>query len=338
MENENPVVNESPRFNESPVVNGNPAVSVIIPTYNAGRFIHSTIESALRQTLDDFEIVVVDDGSTDDTLARVRSFRDRRLRIIEQPHRGAPAALNTAIDAARGRYIGFLDHDDLWVPTKLERHVEFLDRNSGVAATFSWSGLIDEQDRRIDLHPAHWRGPISFRQLLEDNVVGSSSSVVMRRAAILAVGSFDVQFPRCHDSDLLLRIALAHPNGVCAIPEELTLYRRHSNQMSRDWRQMHLEWNALLDKCRKSAPAETSAVERRARSNINRYFAYLAYEGAEFGEAFGFVRQSLRSDPRAFIADPRNWKVVAACLSGVLLPGSIHRRLEEFAGIHRNAT
>ncbi len=315
--------------------NESPLGSVVIPAYNSGRFINATIESALRQTFDDFEIVVVDDGSTDGTLARVQSFRDRRLRVLEQPHRGAPTALNTAVGAARGKYIAFLDHDDLWVPTKLQRHVEFLDRNPGVVATFCWSGLIDEHDQPIDLHPSHWRGPISFRQLLEDYVVGSSSTVVMRRSAILTVGGFDVQFPRCHDFDLLLRIALAWPNGVCAIPEELTLYRRHSNQMSRDWCQMHREWNAMLEKFRKSEPKATGAAERLARSNINRYFAYLAYEGAEFVQALGFVRQSLRAHPRAFLTDPRNWKVVAACLSGVILPGSIHRRLEEFAGVHR---
>jgi glycosyltransferase involved in cell wall biosynthesis len=315
-----------------------PLVSVVIPTYNGGRFINATIESALRQTLDDFEVVVVDDGSTDDTLARVRSFRDHRMRLIEQRHRGAPAALNAAIDASRGRYVGFLDHDDLWCPKKLERHVEFFERNPEVAVTFSWSTLIDEQDRRIDLHPARWCGPISFRQLLEDYVVGNSSSVVIRRSAILAVGAFDVEFPRCHDSDLLLRIALAQPGGICAVPEELTLYRRHSNQMSHDWRQMHREWNALLEKFRESAPEDTAAVERRARSNINRYFAYLAYESAEFMQAFGFVREGFRSDPLAFVTDQRNWKVVAACLSGVLLPRPIHRRLEEFAGIRRQST
>jgi glycosyltransferase involved in cell wall biosynthesis len=318
--------------------NNGPLASVVIPAYNSAPFIHDTLESAFRQTFHDFEIVLVDDGSTDDTLARVRAFRDHRLRVIELPHGGAPAALNTAIAAARGKYIGFLDHDDLWVPAKLQRHIEFHDRNPAVAVTFSWSGLIDEHGRRIDLHPAHWRGPISFRQLLEDNVVGSSSSVFMQRSAILEVGCFDAQFPRCHDSDLLLRIALARPGGICAIPEELTLYRRHPGQMSRDWRQMHSEWNAMLEKCRKSAPEDTHAAERRARSNINRYFAYLAYEGAEFTRAFGFVGQSLRADPSAFLADPRNWKTVAACLSGAILPASIHRRLEQLAGVHRKAT
>jgi glycosyltransferase involved in cell wall biosynthesis len=314
-----------------------PLVTTVIAAYNSGRFIQATIESALRQTLPDFEILVVDDGSTDDTVARVRGFTDRRLRVIGLSHAGAPAALNAAIQAARGKYIGFLDHDDLWLPEKLERHVEFHDRNPDVAVTFSWSGLIDEHGRRLDLHPAHWRGPVSFRQLLEDNVVGNSSSVVAQRSAILAVGGFDEQFPRCHDSDLLLRLALERPNGICAIPEELTLYRRHPSQMSRDWREMHSEWNALLEKCRNSAPQETRAVERRARSNINRYFAYLAYEGAEFTQAFGFVSQSLRSDPRAFLTDSRNWKVVAACLSGAILPSSIHRRLEHAAGIRKGS-
>ncbi len=316
-------------------MNENPRVSVVIPAYNSGRFINATIESALGQTLEDFEIVVVDDGSTDDTLARVRGFRAARIHVIERAHAGAPAALNTAVAASRGDYIAFLDHDDLWLPSKLARHVDFLDRNPGVAATFCWSGLIDENGRRIELHPAHWRGAITFRQLLEDNVVGSSSTVVMRRSAILAVGGFDEQFPRCHDSDLMLRIALAWPEGVCAIPEELTLYRRHPRQMSRDWRQMHREWNAMMEKCRRAKPDPTRAAEPRARSNIYRYFAYLAYEGAEFGQALDFVGRSFRADPRAFLTDPRNWKITAACLSGVILPGSIHRRLEQLAGIPR---
>jgi hypothetical protein len=100
---------------------------------------------------------------------------------------------------------------------------------------------------------------------------------------------------------------------------------------------MHVEWDALLEKCRSLAPAATAAVERRARANINRYFAYLAYEEGEFSAAFGFVRRALRSDPRAFVSDARNWRAFAACLSGVMLPAPIHRRLEALARIHRNA-
>jgi glycosyltransferase involved in cell wall biosynthesis len=312
-----------------------PLVSVIIPTFNAGRFVNATIESALRQTLANLEIIVSDDGSTDDTVRRVKSVRDPRVRLFEYPHCGAPGMMNRGIDAARGRYLGFLDHDDLWLPAKLERHIEFLEHHSAVGVTFSWSGLIDNQDRRLDVPQRRWCGPLSFSQLLEDYVVGSTSSLVMRRSTVENAGGFDEQFPCYHDVDLLLRIALAQPMSICAIPEELTLYRRHAGQMSRDWRAMQADWNSLIDKWRRLAPDLTAAVESRARSNTNRYFAFLAYEQCEFSVALCFVWEALRRAPLAFLADVRNWKATAACLSSVLLPSTIHRGLEQLAGIQR---
>lgn len=313
-----------------------PLVSVLIPTFNASRFVTATIESALRQTLKDLEVLVLDDGSTDDTVDRVKAFGDPRLRLSQYAHCGTPAVLNAGLGLARGRYVAFLDHDDVWLPAKLARHVAFFERNPGAAVTFSWSGLIDERDRPITLHPAHWRGSITFRQLLEDYVIGTSSSLVMHRSAVERAGGFDVQLPRCHDFDLTLRIAFAESNSVFAVPEALTLYRRHPGQMSRNWRAMHREWHTVLEKCRSYAPADTAAVEPRARSNINRYFAYLAYEEAEFREARQFVRQAMRYHPGAFMSDVRNWKIVAACCSEALLPSPLHRRLEHLAGIHRD--
>ncbi len=159
-----------------------PLVSVIVPTFNAARFIAATVDSALRQTLADLEVMVVDDGSSDDTVERVKRIGDGRIRLFEHAHRGAPAVMNAGIRAARGRYIGFLDHDDLWLPVKLERHVEYLERDRALAVTFSWTGLIDEHDRPINVHPAHWPGTLSFGQLLEDYVVGSY--LVDRRAPL----------------------------------------------------------------------------------------------------------------------------------------------------------
>lgn len=318
-----------------PLPGEQPLVSVIVATFNGGRFIQETIQSALRQSLGDLELIVVDDGSTDDTLHCVRSIPDPRIRILEQPHQGAPAALNAGIAAARGRYVSPLDHDDLWAETALERHVEFLERHSEVSVTFSWSGLIDAQGRHIGLHSTRWRGPISFRQLLEDYVVGTSSSLVLRRAAVVAAGGFDPDFPRCQDCELILRISLAGPGCICAIPEELTFYRRHDGQMSSDWGAMQAEWNLMLEKCRRLAPEDTNAAEPLARGNMSRYWACLAYEARNVPAAWGFIGDGLRHAPRAFFADPRNWKVVAACLAGSLLPAAIHRRLERLAGLRR---
>lgn len=312
-----------------------PEVSVIVPAYNSGRFITATIESGLAQSFEALEVIVIDDGSSDDTLARLAQFHDPRLRVIEQAHQGAPAALNAGVCAARGGYIGFLDHDDLWASSKVARHLETFRRDPRLAATFSWYGLIDEDGRRINLRTPRWRGPVSFRQLLEDYVIGSTSTLMVRRSAIVDAGGFDAQFPRCHDLDLMLRISLREASPVCAVPEELTLYRRHSGQMSGDWRAMQREWNMLLDKMRGLAPEETAAVEALARGNMNRYYACLAYENGRFSEASALIRDSFRSDPRAFVADWRSWRVAAACCSAALLPGALHFWLERLAGVRR---
>ena len=313
-----------------------PRVSVLVTTLNSTRFIDATLQSALRQTLTDFEVLVLDDGSTDDTVERVRSIRDPRVRVWPYSHRGAPVTLNAGLQLARGRYLALLDHDDLWLPTKLARHVDTFDAQPGATATFSWSSLIDEHDRPIAVHPAHWHGPISFRQLLEDYVIGPSSSLVLRRSAVERAGGFDEQLPRCHDFDLILRLAFAQADSIVAVPNTLTLYRRHAGQMSRDWRAMHSEWNTVVEKCRTFAPAETVAAESRARGNINRYFAYLAYENGEFREARRFVREAARHDPRSFLTDSRNWKITAASVAETLLPSAVHRRLERIAGIRRD--
>src|SRR5262249_50961987 len=158
--------------------------SVLIPTFNGSRFIDATLRSALAQTVDDIEILVLDDGSTDDTVARVEAIGDRRIRLSRHTHAGAPTALNAGLGAARGAYVALLDHDDLWLPHKLERQLDYFDRHPGTTVTFSWSALIDECDRPLSIHPPRWQGPISFRDLLADYVVGPSSSIVLRRDAV----------------------------------------------------------------------------------------------------------------------------------------------------------
>lgn len=319
----------------SAIAEATPVVSVIIPAFNAAPFITATVESALGQSFRSIEVVVIDDGSSDGTAAQLRGIEDPRLIVIRQSNKGAPAALNKAIGMARGVFIAFLDHDDLWLESKIERHMAAFAQHPELTATFSWYGLIDEPGRRIHVGTPHWRGPIEFRQLLEDFVIGCTSSLVMRREAILEAGGFDERFPRCHDFDLVLRVSLRRRGSICSIPEELTLYRRHSGQMSRDWRAMHGEWEALIEKMGRLAPRETAQVEALARSNVKRYYACLAYEEGDYAESAAFIRGSFRAHPRAFLLDWRSWRVMAACCSGMLLPRSVHRRLERMAGVHR---
>ena len=310
-----------------------PAVSVIIPSHDPGRFIEATLDSVFAQTFADFEVIVVDDGSADGTPARVRKYKDRRLRLAEQRNAGPTAAQNTGLGLARGTLIGFLDHDDLWDRTKLARHVEFLESHPEADLTFSWSRLIDELGRRLGLHTRHWTGPLSFDEMLSDFVIGNTSAVVMRRSALDRAGWFDPELARYYDMELFLRVALLGPNNVHAIPAELTFYRRHSGQMSRDWRGMAADWGRMLGKIRTRAGRERDGVERQAGTNMYRYFAFLAYEQREFGQACRLLRQSYRRKPAGFVADPRSWKMAAASLAGLVLPGRLHRTLERLAGV-----
>jgi glycosyltransferase involved in cell wall biosynthesis len=308
----------------------------MMTTGNAERFVNAAVDSVLQQTFENLELIVVDDGSTDCTAERLRQYADERLQVILQPNQGYPAALNAALRAAQGVYPGFLDGDDVWLATKLARHIEFMERHPEADLTFSWSRLIAENGEEIGVHSRHWRGTISFRELLADFVIGNSSSLVLRRSALDRAGWLDPELPRFCDMDLCLRVALLRPGNVHAIPEELTLYRRRSGQMSRDREGMRLEWSGLLGKFRRLAPEETAAVVRQASSNMTRYFAYLAYENDQFREAGRLLWEGFRSFPTGFLADSRNWKLSAASLAGLVLPRTVHRRLERLAGVSRD--
>ena len=121
--------------------------------------------------------------------------------------------------------------------------------------------------------------------------------------------------------------------GLRAIPEVLSFYRRHSDQMSGDWRALRNDWQALIGKFRSLAPEQTVSLELEANLNMNRYFAYIAYERREFRCGCVLLAEGFRLHPPGFLAELRNWKLTAACFAGWLLPAGIHRRLVALAGI-----
>ena len=315
-----------------------PLVSVLICLYNGERFLAGTIDSALAQTHRDFELIVVDDGSTDGSLAVLNSYADPRLRVIRQPNSGAAAALRAGLQVARGVYIAPLDQDDLWEAGNLAAHVGELESRPGTALTFSWFRVIDDQGRDIGISSSRYRGTIDFEDLLRDFVIGATSNVVLRRTAIDRAGGVDSSLPGMYDLDLCLRIALLEPGNVAAIPCHLMRYRRHAGQLSRNLAALKLEWAQVLDKLRQLAPREVARVEKRARSNMSRYFARLAFEGARYAVGLQLLSEGCRCAPAAFIADRRNWLTGAACLSGLLAPARLHRRLEGLAGLRRSGS
>lgn len=211
-----------------------PAVSVLIPAYNAGATIEQALESVQAQTWTDFEIVVVDDGSNDDTAARVRARaeRDPRLRLVaHDDNLGRPAARNTAFAAARGQYVAMLDADDRCLPIRLARQVAYLEEHPEIDVVASWWQGMDVDGRlrarkrnQRALSPATVDCYLLFRGIIHN-------PTVMARRPALAAFDYDPAFPVAQDYDLWARMQLAG-HRFAQIPEVLLLYRQHDAQAS----------------------------------------------------------------------------------------------------------
>jgi glycosyltransferase involved in cell wall biosynthesis len=219
-----------------------PAFSVVIPAYNAQDTIAATLRSVLAQTQGDFELIVVDDGSSDSTPRIVRTFEaDPRLRLIEQRNQGTAGARNTGWKAAGGKHVSFLDNDDLWMPAYLERIGEALDSvpEAGFAYADGW--LIDERTRRVwrptalEVLRAPAEQPKTPQEFLLALVRSTfiRSATTIRRRVLEEVGGFDPDLSGVDDFDLWARILRAGYTGVQA-RGMLLVYRDRSQSLSKD--------------------------------------------------------------------------------------------------------
>jgi len=312
-----------------------PKVSVVLTAYRAAAYVEAAVSSVLLQTEQDFELIAVNDGSPDDTGAVLDSIRDPRLRVIHQENQGPAGSLNTGLRLARGEFIALLDGDDIFVDDKLHQQVHHLQTHPEADLTFTWSDWIDARGLPIGLGSRHCHGAFSFEDLLEDFVIGNTSSVLFRRSCLEQCGLVDPTFSRFYDVDLFLRIALLRSRNVHCVPAPLTLYRRHPHQMSRNWKAMEQEWHHFLRKMKEVAPARATQALARGASNMQRYFAFLAYEAGEPQTAARILAASIHNHPLLFLTDPRNWKIAAATTSALVLPAAVHSALERIAGVKR---
>jgi len=207
-----------------------PRVSVIIPTYNRSRMLKEAIDSVLSQDYPHFELVVVDDGSTDATAELLQAY-GQDLVVIRQPNRGVSAARNAGIAAASGRYIAFLDSDDLWLPQKLTRQVRFFNQYPD-ALVCQTEEIWMRNGRRVNPGLRHRKlSGMIFEPSLHLCLI-SPSAVMIRRSLFRAVGRFDENLPACEDYDLWLRVGSRHP--VYLIPEAGIIKRGgHPDQLSK---------------------------------------------------------------------------------------------------------
>lgn len=205
-------------------------VSVIVPAFNASHHIEQTLLSATSQSHLSLEILVVDDGSRDDTALKVKEMvaRDPRIRLLRHgQNRGISAARNTALEAATSDYLAFLDGDDLWDTDKLERQLVALEENPDAGLVFTASRVIDAEGAVINDNLCAGKhiptGRVSPREFIIDRYPVITSSVMIRRRCIDRVGLFDSRYSSAEDFDLWLRI-LTH-YAQCYVPAVLTSYR-----------------------------------------------------------------------------------------------------------------
>jgi glycosyltransferase involved in cell wall biosynthesis len=209
-----------------------PAISVVVATYNYGRYLAGALDSALGQSFRDVEVIVVDDGSTDNTGDVIAPYlSDPRVRYERLDHVGQPAAKNIGIRLARGRLIAFLDADDLWLPKKLEKQIALLKADPTVGVIYSRRGLVDERGRALEYQqpPLH-RGRV-LEAMFRTNFVCFSSAIVHRRV-FKHVGLFNESLNLAIDYDLWLRVAPGYRFDF--VDEPLVLYRTgHANLSQR---------------------------------------------------------------------------------------------------------
>jgi len=212
-----------------------PTVSVVLTTYNRTDLLPRTIESVLRQTYEDFECLVIDDASTENTQSVVNSYDDGRLNYVEHgENRGLSAARNTGINASTGQYIAFLDDDDEWLPKKLEKQVDVLDKTTtNVGLVYCWMDLYRHPNTKYDeCHPT-LEGEI-FEEMLDRQRLCNGSTLLVRRNVIDTVDGFDESLSRGVDGDFLRRLCRSYE--VKGVNEVLVkYYTDHGSQrMTRD--------------------------------------------------------------------------------------------------------
>ncbi|MEA2402570.1 MAG: hypothetical protein QOK00_2973 [Thermoleophilaceae bacterium] len=252
-----------------------PTVSAVVTTYNYARFLPDAIDSVLAQSYPHLEIVVVDDGSTDETADVVRLYAARGVRYVARSHAGAGRARNTGLEVTSSPLVAFLDADDAWLPDRVEAGIAHLARHPELALVAAHAFACDEHLRPTAVVPAATReNGHMLEALLVDNVVLNPSSVLVRRAAIEAAGGFS-EIPFGEDWDTWIEIAKRFPIGFVDRP--LALVRRHSGSVSPTRGRVRVDVNRAIVERHLSAyrPAWKRPIIRRRAASVAYFHAGL---------------------------------------------------------------
>lgn len=244
-------------------------VSIVIPAFNAGRYIEETICSVQAQSFKDWELIVVDDGSTDDTASVVKALMgDGRIRYHYQSNAGVAAARNKGIGMSKGAYIALLDADDVWLPEKLSKMMAVFQSETDLCVLHTDMDVIDGQSQPTGGILTGREGHLLKYYLLWDGVCVPcpASNLVMKREVFDTVGGFDPQFSTAADQDFMFRVSARY--HIRRLPEILFRYRVHGSNMHQNIPLMEHDHLRVYRKAHANGLFETAAFRRRCFSNL----------------------------------------------------------------------
>jgi glycosyltransferase involved in cell wall biosynthesis len=320
---------------------GFPTVSVVIPTYNALKFLPQTIASVMAQTFQDFELLLIDDGSSDGTAEWVAHYnqavedraKGHKIRFFQQHRGGVSMARNLGIQNAQGEFVAFLDADDLWVPSKLTQQVNYLNQHPRVGLVHGAIALMDEAGKLTGRVLSSKPTASSLPRLLTQNAV-ACQTVMMRRSCFEQTGGFDSQADTVEDWDLWIRLARFYP--IVALPEVLAHYRQVESSLSRSHERMVPTYHYVIEKNYEFCQDELTRLgvsDRRLKStSYASAYQCLAWKAIQckfpdVKQAYLYLRRALNYRPD-LVLTAEYWRLVAAISLKLLLPANRYQALK----------
>jgi glycosyltransferase involved in cell wall biosynthesis len=274
-----------------------PLVSVIIPTHNRAELVRQAVQSVVNQTYRKIEIIVVDDGSTDDTREVLGTYGGR-IKYIYQERSERSKARNEGFRHSRGDYIAFLDSDDLWLPMKIEKQVQILNDKRDVGVVYTDVQFID---RHGNPHNGEFVWDTSQREVLYEDlmthnvITGTTSSVMVRRTCLDKVGLFDESMNTCEDLDLYRRIARYHNFYKIDLP--LVKFRIHDRNTQHNASAMAKGWEIIIEKISRDTPREFEHYKNEAIIKILSQIVKLYRQDGRLRSFFSFCAKSVSQRP-----------------------------------------
>jgi glycosyltransferase involved in cell wall biosynthesis len=314
-----------------------------MPSYNTAEFILQAIESVRAQTYTNWELLVVDDGSSDDSRNLLNTFAsDSKVRVFLKENGGTASARNLAIKEAQGTLLAFIDSDDVWAKRKLDLHVLTHISYPEIDVTFSGWQRIDEKGIAFgDLHVPQHRA-YEVVDFLRGFGITTASLAVCQRSVVDKVQGFDEQIQVVEDLDFWYRI-LSFGGRIVGVPEVLTEYRNRRDQITRNIPLHHKNWLVMSEKLRRLFPTEWAAHRHLAHMNHFRVMSNVTFLMGQNKKAREYLWKALAESPVDFVVDYRNALLTGAVLSSSALPfvkkfthSFWSRVLQEFASFREN--